>query len=155
MDKKKRYWATPPEMMKELNDEFDFDYDPCPHPRPEGYDGLEVEWGQRNYVNPPFVGGWMKWVHKAIEEHKNNKLIVFIIPMFACRAIAYLCEYGAELRYAGMPQWLALEDGEPNPGRKSNRQPCVLLILRPENPKCIMCEDSLCEHCLESENEIR
>ena len=41
MDKKKRYWATPPKMMKELNDEFDFDYDPCPHPRPEGYDGLE------------------------------------------------------------------------------------------------------------------
>jgi hypothetical protein len=73
---KKRYWATPPDMMKELNDEFHFDYDPCPHPRPEGYDGLEVEWGQRNYVNPPFVGGVMKWVRKGIEEHKNGKLVV-------------------------------------------------------------------------------
>jgi hypothetical protein len=153
MQNKKRYWATPSDMMKKLNDEFDFDYDPCPHPRPEGYDGLQVEWGHRNYVNPPFVGGWMKWVHKAISEHKKNKLIVFIIPMYACRAIAYLCEYGAEVRYAGMPQWLALEDGEPNPGRKRDRQPCVLLILRPDQTKCIMCDDSVCKYCLEGEKD--
>ena len=134
--------------MDKLNAEFNFDYDPCPHPRPKDYDGLVADWGKRNYVNPPLVGGWMKWVHKGIKENKKNKLVVFIIPMFAWRAIAYLCEYGAELRYIGMPQWLALEDGEPNPGRKQDRQPCVLLIL--QGTKCIMCDDSVCEYCMEN-----
>tara|TARA_R100000234_G_scaffold36855_1_gene21861 strand:- start:865 stop:1329 length:465 start_codon:yes stop_codon:yes gene_type:complete len=154
MKQKKRYWATPPEMMEQLNLRFKFNYDPCPHPRPEDYDGLQAKWGTRNYVNPPFVGGVMKWVHKGIEEYENNKLVVFILPMFATRAIAHLCEYGAEIEYAGVPKWLALEDGEPHPGRKSNRQPCVLLILRPSQPECIMCDDSVCEYCLESSNEI-
>ena len=53
--------------MDKLNAEFNFDYDPCPHPRPKDYDGLVADWGKRNYVNPPFVGGWMKWVHKGIK----------------------------------------------------------------------------------------
>ena len=129
---KKRYWATPPELMDKLNSEFNFDYDPCPHPRPKGFDGLEVEWGMSNYVNPPFVGGVMKWVRKGMAEYENGKRVVFILPMFTVRAISVLCEFGAEIRYAGVPQWLALEDGEPNPAPKANRQPCILLILEPK-----------------------
>ncbi len=127
---KKRYWATPPDLMKQLNDEFNFDYDPCPHPRPKGYDGLAVEWGKCNYVNPPFVGGVMKWVRKGISEYELGKDVIFILPCFATRPIAVLGEYGAEIRYAGLPKWLALEDNEPHPATKFERQPCFLLILK-------------------------
>ena len=49
-----QYWITPPEVYNPLNDEFHFDFDPCPCPKPLGYDSLSVEWGQCNYINPPF-----------------------------------------------------------------------------------------------------
>ena len=54
-DDGKHYWLTPPDLMAKLQAEFGpFDFDPCPYPKPEGFDGLTCEWGQRNYVNPPF-----------------------------------------------------------------------------------------------------
>lgn len=50
----KHYWLTPPDLMAKLQEEFNFDFDPCPYPKPDNFDGLVAEWGQRNYVNPPF-----------------------------------------------------------------------------------------------------
>jgi hypothetical protein len=49
-----RYWLTPPEVYLALDEEFHFTFDPCPYPRPAGFDGLTIDWGEVNYVNPPF-----------------------------------------------------------------------------------------------------
>jgi len=106
----KHYWLTPPSLYSELDAEFEFDFDPAPFPRPEGFDGLEVDWGQSNYVNPPFKGP-TKWVRKAIEEHKKGKTVVFVFPLD--KWIHYFLQAGAEVRTLGDVRWHSIEDNEP------------------------------------------
>ncbi len=125
----KRYWKTPPALMDALQKAHGFDFDPCPHPRPVDFDGLTVSWGQCNWVNPPFTGGVMAWVRKAIAEHELGKKSVIILPIYQVRAISVLDDAGADICYAGKPQWLALEDDEPNPVRQQDWQPCIYAIL--------------------------
>ena len=78
---KEGYWIIPPEIYDPLNKEFKFDFDPCPNPRPKDFDGLEVDWKNSNWVNPPFWAGITAWVRKAIEEQKKGKGSVLILPL--------------------------------------------------------------------------
>ncbi len=71
-------WKTPRATYKALNAEFAFDFDPCP-PNPT-FDGLTIEWGQRNFVNPPYGRVIGKWLQKAWEQHHKGKTSVFLIP---------------------------------------------------------------------------
>lgn len=135
------YWITPPNFMKELTKEFNFDFDPCPFPRPVEFDGLEAEWGNCNWVNPPFTGmakepgkrkiGPMAWARKALAEKDKGKVSVLIFPIYQVRVISFLEDNGAEVRYVGKIRWLAVEDNTPNPTGSGNIQPCILMIIRP------------------------
>jgi hypothetical protein len=109
----KHYWLTPPDLMKRLDDEFHFDFDPCPYPCPQDFDGLRVEWGQCNYVNPPFKGP-TKWARKAIEEFKKGKKIVFVFPID--KWIHMILEAGAQIRNLKDVRWCAIEDGKAGGG---------------------------------------
>lgn len=68
--------ATPVELYNDLDQHFHFDFDPCPlNPDPE-FDGLQCEWGERNFINPPF-SNVEAWIRKAVS---TGKLCVMLFP---------------------------------------------------------------------------
>ncbi len=82
-------WQTPQELYDGLNKEFNFDFDPCPvNPK---FDGLEIEWGKCNFINPPYgrykEGKYARksaqdlFVKKAYEESLKGKICVLLIPV--------------------------------------------------------------------------
>lgn len=109
----RHYWLTPPELMASLQTEFGFDFDPCPFPKPDNFDGLTAEWGNLNYVNPPFKGP-TAWVRKSIAEHEKGKRVVFVFPID--KWIHLLLEAGATVRNLKDVKWCATEDGMPGKG---------------------------------------
>lgn len=118
----KHYWLTPPRLMSQLQMEFDFDFDPCPFPKSDDFDGLTCEWGNSNYVNPPFGAimhngkkkGMTAWVRKAIEENKKGKRVVMVYPLD--KWILMLVEAGAKITNLGDVKWVATEDGSEGKG---------------------------------------
>ncbi len=108
---KKRYWLTPPDVYAKLDSEFHFDFDPCPHPRPEGFDGLTCEWGKSNYVNPPYGKGWAKWVHKALAEAALGKRVVLIFPLDRWLLDVLAIQGVTAVRDLGTIGFYAIEDG--------------------------------------------
>jgi phage N-6-adenine-methyltransferase len=71
-------WKTPKLFYDKLNEEFSFNFDPCP-PNPQ-FDGLKIEWGSCNFVNPPYGNIIAKWLEKGVEEQSKGKTSVFLIP---------------------------------------------------------------------------
>ena len=118
----KHYWITPPELYAELAREFGFTFDPCPDPLPAEFDGLTCEWGESNYVNPPFGSilhqgkkkGPTAWARKAITEAKKGKRVVLVYPID--KWVLMLLAAGAQVRNLGDVRWLSTEDEKPGKG---------------------------------------
>lgn len=134
----KHYWLTPPDLYERLSAEFGpFDFDPCPYPLPDGFDGLTCEWGQRNYVNPPFGSimhqgrkkGPTAWVRKALEEWRKGKTVVLVYPVdkwVLMLTNAIVGDQG-EIRNLGDVRWLATEDG--SAGKGTGRHIACFVLL--------------------------
>jgi hypothetical protein len=131
----KHYWLTPPELMEQIKIEFCIDFDPCPFPKPDDFDGLEIEWGSSNYVNPPFGAiiqdgkkkGPTAWAKKAIKEFRKGKKVVLVYPID--KWIHMLLEEGAQVRNLHDVKWCATEDGQA--GKGTGRW-VAMFILEPE-----------------------
>ena len=115
-------WLTPPALYEELDREFHFDFDPCPYPFVR--DAIGIEWGQSNFVNPPFRKkdgrfghGPTAFVRKSIEEHQKGKTVVLTIPTPSY--VNMLINAGAEIRSLGRVRWLDAvtkkESNQPSP----------------------------------------
>lgn len=92
-------WATPKVLYDELDAEFHFDFDPCPlNPT---FNGLEVEWGQSNFVNPPYNRvDKPKFIQKAYDEWLKGKTCVLLIPASTSTAQFHDLIYpNAEIRF--------------------------------------------------------
>src|SRR3990167_6117139 len=73
------HWETPDKLYQELNSEFHFDFDPCPlH---ADFDGLQCEWGNVNFINPPYNRKDKPlFIQKAFDEWCKGKTCVLLIP---------------------------------------------------------------------------
>ena len=128
----KHYWLTPRDVYARLDEEFHFDFDPCPHPLPEGFDGLVDTWGRSNYVNPPFGSivhngrkkGMTAWARKALAESQQGKDVVLVFPID--KWVLMLIEAGATIRNLGDVKWLSTEDGLP--GRGTGRHIAAFIL---------------------------
>ena len=125
------YWLTPPDLMAELQAEFDFNFDSAPYPRPAGFDGLKEPWGKRTWCNPPFnraergSTGYTAWARKALAERDMGKTVVCIFPI---RVWLHLfLEAGAEIRLLGPVEW-----EKPDGSKIHHAQNQALFILRPK-----------------------
>lgn len=68
-------WATP-KVMYEFYNKNNY-FDPCP--LNSDFDGLNINWHQKNFVNPPY-SKIKQFVNKAIDEHKKGKEVILLIP---------------------------------------------------------------------------
>ncbi len=92
-------WSTPKDVYDSLNAEFSFDFDPCPLNPSPGLDGLSIEWGQRNFVNPPY-SNLGEWIAKSYRESKKGKTVVMLIPSRTdTRAWHDYCLRASEIRF--------------------------------------------------------
>jgi hypothetical protein len=136
----KHYWLTPPELYDSLHREFEFDFDPCPHPLPEGFDGLTCDWGRSNYVNPPFGSiihqgkkkGPTAWVRKALAEHAKGKRVVLVYPVdkWILMLLRAILGDHAQVLNLGDVRWLATEDG--SQGKGTGRHIAAFILEPPQ-----------------------
>lgn len=84
-------WKTPTTLyQKMMNLNY---YDPCPFM--SNFDGLKIDWKNKNFVNPPY-SKLKLWVNKCIEQHKLKKEVIMLIPARTdTQAFKFLYDYGA------------------------------------------------------------
>lgn len=120
---------TPKDLLEIINKEFNFNFDPCPlNPT---FDGLEVEWKERNFVNPPY-SKIPQFLDKGFKEFQNNKLSVFLITARTATKywFDYIYPFATEIRF--LRNTVAFE------GYKTNFPiPLALVIFDPDSSQPI------------------
>ena len=61
-------WATPKNIYNHFVKKHGY-FDPCPE-NPK-FNGLEIEWKEKNFVNPPY-NQIDKWIDKALRERERT-----------------------------------------------------------------------------------
>ena len=122
-------WTTPLELISEIEKEFGKCFDPCPSNWDGKKNGLKIDWGRVNFVNPPY-SNLKDWCKKSYQEWRKGKTVILLIPPRTCTRYFHDYIYGyAELRFIkgrlkfGNPS-------KPNEKPKSAPFPSMLAIFK-------------------------
>ena len=79
-------WRTPQDLYDRLNNEFKFDFDPCPlidaDKITKETDGLLIDWGKRNFVNPPYSRKLKEaFIERSVYFKNKGRLCVMLLPV--------------------------------------------------------------------------
>lgn len=88
-------WSTPKYIYDQALEKGMFD--PCP--LLSSVDGLRIEWGEINFVNPPY-SNLKAWIEKSIEQSKKGKKVLLLIPARTdTKAFKMLFDYGSTISF--------------------------------------------------------
>ena len=94
---------TPKKLYDALNKEFNFNFDPCPYKHNiKLWDGLEIDWKERNFINPPYSRKLKElFVKKAIKESEKGNLCVCLLPVSTSTILFhdYILPNKSEIRF--------------------------------------------------------
>jgi phage N-6-adenine-methyltransferase len=132
-------WATPKEIYDVLNAEFDFDFDPCPLNHDLSlWDGLTIEWGLSNFINPPYSRKLKEsFIKRAYEYSKKGSLSVLLLPVSTSTKIFHEIIYpNAEIRFIkGRISFEGINTFGKNVGEGSKpMHDSMLVIFKPRKP---------------------
>ena len=73
-------WETPEHILELIKEEFGDFFDPCPiH---SDFNGLDIEWKEVNYINPPYNRKDKElFIRKAYSEHLKGKTCIMLLPV--------------------------------------------------------------------------
>ena len=146
-EKKMAYIRTPPELWKELNDEFNFTVDTCasdknhlcPDYFTEETDGLKSSWGTHTaYCHPLYDRNLPKWVQKCAE--RKEGISVMLLP--ASTHTVYFHKYiwknpNCEIRFLPCPHkngtagWFMATDEGIHQNKIGYLRPLMVLVFNP------------------------
>ena len=120
-------------MYDELDREFHFDFDPCPYnPGEIVVDGLLVDWGNMNFVNPPYSPELkLAFVLKAVDQKLRGRSSVLLIPAQTGTKLFHdvLLPNADEIRFRkGRIQFVKL-DADGNTVKNKNGNPLDSMIV--------------------------
>ena len=88
-------WSTPNKMYYHYM--VNHYFDPCP--LYSKFNGLDIEWKDKNFVNPPY-SKIKNFIDKAIEEHKKEKEVILLIPARTdTKYFRKLVDYGCTITF--------------------------------------------------------
>jgi site-specific DNA-methyltransferase (adenine-specific) len=134
-------WETPEYLRDEIYREFNIDFDPCPinlgEITPEN-DGLLIEWGKCNFVNPPYSRKLKEaFVKRAIEYQAKGRLCVLLIPVSTSTKLFhdYILPNATDIRFLkGRVKFKGIcSDGTPSTGAGMHDSMIVVLDGRINN----------------------